>query len=364
MRFVNRISTVFVLIGTIGWLGRPDAAAAQSSKLYDGSLIFHAFGNDGTTLSQRIFTAVPLGAFCNPAKSGGMTCDPKATLQVGTPLTGSGTATLSGSSPAMIMLPAKQLERTGTGSLPLRYPYQTWARTFANAVNDSGSFRAGGGPGSYSRVWSLPTGYGHTRVAISPGKNQFGGVMRLLQKQQFVGTFSGGALGARLYGKSPYLPGKYAISYPTFGATLIGGGTLSGAAVPASDTIKESVFRPNGAIYQFNALAIGWPWTTGVVSVDAFGDAYYYNTLDFPERLRRTGYDNRTPKGLGTIQLVAPHLTLWLEGTLKQGRIAVLRLRFVPEPNGLLLLAAGAGVLGVLKRRTAADHALQESHRK
>ncbi len=188
--------------------------------------------------------------------------------------------------------------------------------------------------------------------------------MRLLQKQTFVGTFSGGALGARFYGNSPYLPGKYAISDPTFGATLIGGDTLAGVAVPASGTVTESVFRPNGTIYQFKALAIGWPWTTGAVSVDAFGDAYYYNTLDFPERLRRTGYDNRTAQGAGTIQLVAPQLTLWLEGTLKQGRVAILRLRFVPEPKGLLLLVSGVGLLGVLKRRRVADHALQETHRK
>jgi len=62
------------------------------------------------------------------------------------------------------------------------------------------------------------------------------------------------------------------------------------------------------------------------------------------------------------VQLVAPQLTLWIDGTLKKGRIAVLRLRFVPEPDGLLLLAVGAGILGLINRKTAAARALQKDH--
>jgi hypothetical protein len=72
----------------------------------------------------------------------------------------------------------------------------------------------------------------------------------------------------------------------------------------------------------------------------------------FPERLIRAGYDNRSPNGGGTIQLVTPHLTSWgALPALQMGAIGVLRLKFVPEPSGLLLLLSGAAMLGVLYRR-------------
>ena len=69
----------------------------------------------------------------------------------------------------------------------------------------------------------------------------------------------------------------------------------------------------------------------------------------FPTRLARSGYDNRTPGGAGTIQMVTPRLTHWATGA-HWGDIAVLRLQFAPEPGSWLLLAAGAGALAVLRR--------------
>ena len=75
--------------------------------------------------------------------------------------------------------------------------------------------------------------------------------------------------------------------------------------------------------------------------------------LDFPEHLVRTGYDNRTSQGVGTIQLVTPHLTNWVTSDFQFAAIGVLRLEFAPEPPSGLLLLAGAGLLGALYRRRA-----------
>ena len=96
--------------------------------------------------------------------------------------------------------------------------------------------------------------------------------------------------------------------------------------------------------------AWGFPWTTGMVTITAT-DGF------FPTLFRRTGFDNRTPGGQGTIQLVAPQLTQWefaardTPWDRHTGAIGILRIAFVPEPPEFLLLVAGAGFLTVLYRR-------------
>jgi hypothetical protein len=50
------------------------------------------------------------------------------------------------------------------------------------------------------------------------------------------------------------------------------------------------------------------------------------------------------------IGLVTPALTHWLDYQDHTGHIAILKIEFVPEPHAVLLLAAGAGVLVVLRR--------------
>ena len=104
--------------------------------------------------------------------------------------------------------------------------------------------------------------------------------------------------------------------------------------------------------------ARGWPWTTGTVSVYASGDydvfSSWYSSPGFPERLVRAGYDNRSPNGGGTIQLVTPQLTSWGSlPALQMGAIGVLRLQFAPEPGRILLLLSGTGILAWLHRRRA-----------
>jgi hypothetical protein len=95
--------------------------------------------------------------------------------------------------------------------------------------------------------------------------------------------------------------------------------------------------------------ALGFPWTTGTVSITATAGP-------FPMLFRRQGYDNRTSQGLGTIQLVAPQIARWnfpdrdAPWDRHTGAIGVLKLRFVPEPRGWLLLAAGIVLLVFLYR--------------
>ena len=68
--------------------------------------------------------------------------------------------------------------------------------------------------------------------------------------------------------------------------------------------------------------------------------------------LERTGYDNRTPAGSGSIQLVSPVLARWKNpsGDYYTGSIAIMKLNFVPEPKAWLMLVAGIGTLGLLYR--------------
>jgi hypothetical protein len=331
------------LAAGFGSLAHSDAASAQSPKLYEGSLILHYFGNDMTSGSippfdDYVFTALPLGARCNPAISGGMTCDPAATLQVGAPLTGSAEALVGSGSPASIVLLPYQLARITSGSLPPRYASQVYQNTYANVANAFGSFGPGEGPGSADRTFGPTTG-----VRISRGKNQFGGVMRLLR-----GSASG-ALGTKA--RYSYDGKGYVGNFPSWGVSAFGatngpGGYTGFITGTYHSTINSNVVTAYGNAY-------GWRWTTGTVSVYASGD-HNLNPSLFPEHLMRAGYDNRSPNGGGTIQLVTPHLTSWgVLPSLQMGAIGVLRLKFVPEPRGLLLLLSGSVMLGLLHRRMA-----------
>jgi hypothetical protein len=87
-----------------------------------------------------------------------------------------------------------------------------------------------------------------------------------------------------------------------------------------------------------------FPWTTGSVTLKATGRGPQ-KTIHYAQ-----GYDNRNPgTHKGTIQLVTPVLTRWLQPCCKYetGGIGILRIKFVPEPQTLVLLLAGVSLLGV-----------------
>jgi hypothetical protein len=89
---------------------------------------------------------------------------------------------------------------------------------------------------------------------------------------------------------------------------------------------------------------VRFPWTTGSVTVTATGRGPH-KTVHYAK-----GYDNRTPtSGKGTIQLVSPVLTRWLQPAVnfETGGIAILRIKFVPEPQTWVMLLVGASLLCV-----------------
>jgi hypothetical protein len=129
------------------------------------------------------------------------------------------------------------------------------------------------------------------------------------------------------------------------------GGSCSGTGCPVSTgSVATASLQYQTTMGKATAASIttwGFPWTTGVVSITATGGP-------FPTLFRRTGFDNRTAQGLGTIQLVAPQLTQWefpsrpAPWDRHTGAIGILRIKFVPEPSGWMMLAVGVGFLMVL----------------
>ncbi len=310
----NRTATLALVLAILGF-----ATAAQAgNKLYTANLILHSFANDATGALQ----ALPLGAQCNPA-NGGTTCLTE-TLHKGAPLSGSGSVMLTGMSPYYNWVFAKgAISRNTSGSLP-SYPGISYILTTASLRNNQGNFRSGGGPGSFSFVPTL--GAGQTHVSVVAGKNSFGGVMELI-----------GSFGTRT-AFSTSGGGKWKGSFPTWGVNLIG--AKYGRTAMISGVISSTSL---GLTYTTMAVVTGFPWTTGQVSVEAAAG------YGFPTALVRNGYDNRTSQGGGTIQMVAPRLTHWAGGA-HWGDIAILNVKFVPEPKGWLMLVAGLGFLGAVHR--------------
>ena len=189
----------------------------------------------------------------------------------------------------------------------------------------------------YERSVSPASGGPGARVAISPGANQFGGTMRVL-----------GAMGA-----------KRAHSYKN--KSYVGTGLSSFGVLGDECTITcyvtgaQSYFQS----HQYQTArwrattpyitTLGLPWTTGMVTITAT-DGF------FPTLFQRTGFDNRTPMGIGTVQLVAPQLVKWdfpnrdAPWDRHTGAIGILQIKFAPEPSQILMLAAGAGILLALAK--------------
>ena len=82
---------------------------------------------------------------------------------------------------------------------------------------------------------------------------------------------------------------------------------------------------------------------TGTVTVKATGRGPH-KTVHYTH-----GYDNRNTTGKGTIQLVTPVLTRWLQPCCKweTGGVGILQIKFVPEPQTWAILVAGISLLGV-----------------
>jgi hypothetical protein len=331
--------------------------AQAGPAMFEASFLFNAWGNDitsGTTYPYNVygFNALPLGHDCQSAvrstPNGGVNhryCYPTTFLQ-GYPATGSGYLVTGGATLGVpIGLPISAFSVNVTGFQPTYYPY-IQSQTYANFVNEAGTFFAGGGP-AFGKGTHTFSGMGLTtgKWVIHEGNRGFGGAMGLLG---FYGAKSvkfavPGKAGTYVNTDSPWdmvTPlGREQYATPTRynaqgkATNWLNPHTLTGA-------LTNNV---NGNMSSFIRSGIGTPWTTGTVTL--YQLAGYWPTI-----FRRTGYDSITGGGARNIQLVTPGLVHAIApgAQVHNGHIGVLNLRIVPEPGAALLLAAGAGVLALL----------------
>jgi len=211
---------------------------------------------------------------------------------------------------------------------------------YATVRNSAGDFGPGKGPGSFN----IPYLAGKIKVAsirVTQGAAKFGGTMRML-----------GALTSKVcyYRAGGCSLGDVDWLYDAVGMT--GGFTMSGVVTKGYQALGSPVYFNSGIGAYSTVMLVGsrFGWTTGSVTVTAVGRGPH-RTIHYAK-----GYDNRTPtSGRGTIQLVSPLLTHWLQPAVKfeTGGIGILKLKFVPEPDAWLTLVAGVALLGAAYWRRA-----------
>ena len=137
--------------------------------------------------------------------------------------------------------------------------------------------------------------------------------------------------------------------YEAVGASAVQ--TAAGVITAGYQTFTSAFYYHTALAQTSTVMIIGsrFPWTTGSVTVTAVGRGPH-KTIHYAH-----GYDNRnttTPNGLGTIQLVTPLLTHWLQPccNFETGGVGILRIKFIPEPQMWAMLVAGVSLLGVATR--------------
>ncbi len=371
------------------------ALSAQAApEMFAASFIWHAWSNDissGTAdpYLDNYWSAAPQGFDCqhaDPYTTNGAVatryCSPRI-VEYGHPVTGQALTTAGWSnivgyrsvgttmapytgvpkitmqqSDIAIHLSYKTPSNTeGVGNccrgFLITYPPYIQSFTYATFVNAAGSFFANGGAvaaGHPNYIGGTGTTRYNNRTGmvandkgtwqVRAGKNAFGGAMGLLGKYGATGKYTDPDVtgvvfsGVSSWAMVPPLGRLFQNTVHHYG----GGGTTYWYN-PYDKTAKW--YTPKGYSI-INAIGVGTLWTTGQVGGFAKTGAYHTS-------LWRTGYDNRTAGGKGTIQLVTPTLTHWLSPgwNTHSAQTGMLKIR-VPEPGAVLLLAAGGGVLGLL----------------
>jgi len=307
---------------------------------YRNPAFFTPGGNPNTTSCNKRSTT-----FGGDGQLGGA----PGLAQVGDPLTGTFSATTTGTGKRAFAFPAAPPTGNGirgkrTGQLPF-YLTTPYVYTYANLRNASGMFGPSQGPGSFSVPYKI-NALTVAKVTVKQGAAKFGGTMRMLGSLTSRACFlhaGGCSLGAANW------------YYDPIGASAQ---TSGGVVTQGYQALGSELFFAS-ALGQWSTVMIAgsrFPWTTGTATVTAVGRGH--KTVHYAK-----GYDNRTPtSGRGTIQLVSPTLTHWLQPSAKfeTGGIAILRLKFAPEPRAGLMLVAGVGVLAAgyrLRRSRSRDSA-------
>jgi len=215
------------------------------------------------------------------------------------------------------------------------YPY-VYSYTYATLRNDAGFFGPGKGPGNFNII-----NYdGKAKVAnmvVKQGAAKFGGTMRML-----------GALTTKVcyYRNGGCSLGNNNWRYDAIGTSA----STSNGVVTKGYIATYKAYYYHTALMQtstVNAEGSRFPWTTGSVTVTATGRGPH-RTVHYQQ-----GFDNRTTStgggAKGTIQMVTPVLTRWLQPAVnfETGGIGILRIKFVPEPQTWAMLIAGVSLLGV-----------------
>jgi hypothetical protein len=370
------------------------ASANAGVQMYSAELIVHMRGSD----AAGNFVGIPFGNHCNMnpyqaertamfsypgipvgtytltiPKFGGQIpvidtnmdslpdvasgCAP-ASLHAGLPLTGGGALATTGNTstsrtaynPRGFDIPKSDFSRVtsgasflqgidpvlGTSWFPLSNgtPRFNFEIEYADLRNASGGFSNAGGPGSFTVTHGAETA---ARVHVKAGKNQFGGTMRMLGQyhtNRGLKTFVTTSVGAT----------PWNLQYIGAGASTANGVVTGG--LKYTTTISRSYYYPGYFGYTPRTGIISvFPWTTGTAEVTASGAPQA--TI-----LKRTGHDNRTPAGAGSIQLVSPVLARWQNPSSDYytGSIAMMKLIFVPEPVAWLMLVGGLVTLALLYR--------------
>jgi hypothetical protein len=271
----------------------------------------------------------------------------------GHPLTGSASATTTGTAfklPAAAATPGpgNGMRKTTLGSFITEYPY-LYSYSYADLRNDAGTFAKGQG---FFATTAATTALTFTnlvgaspaaKVKVKRGSNTFGGVMRLL------GSYTNKVC--------YFYQGGCGLGYGDWAYEYIGAGGYKDSkagspVITRSYTTNFSFAYFNTALEttaKYDVVAQRFPWTTGTVTVSATGrgPAKTYEV--------RKGFDNRTSGGYGTVQLVSPLLTQWLAQTaggekFETGGIAIMQVKFVPEPGGIASMVAGLSMLLVFRR--------------
>jgi hypothetical protein len=225
--------------------------------------------------------------------------------------------------------------RSGTiGNFQNIYPY-VYSYTYATLRNDQGVFGKGKGPGAVTLYY----GRGDATITIKEGGAKFGGTMRML-----------GALTTKVcyFRNGGCSMGEHNWRYEAAGASAFTtmSTTGNGAIQSGYEALYEAVYYHTALMAKstINLQGERFPWTTGSVTVKATGRGPH-KTVHYAH-----GYDNRTSvSGKGTIQLVTPMLTRWLQPccNFETGGVGILRIKFIPEPQTWMMLVAGASLLGV-----------------
>jgi hypothetical protein len=292
-------------------------AGVKLPPLYRNPVFFTAGGQPGTTRCSSN-TRSPLGG--------------KGLAQAGVPITGTwGATTTTSGAFNFAAAPANGGVRVtgGVGEFPVFYGYG-YSYTYVNLKNQTGVFGPGSGPGDFSLARK------NDGIYMKQGTAKFGGTMTML------GAYTTKVCYYRLGGCSL---GSNDWRYDAIGTSA----QTSNGVVTNGRLVTYVAKHYNTALQQFSTIYVygsRFPWATGSLTVTATGRGPH-KTVHYAH-----GYDNRnttTPSGKGTIQMVSPVITRWLQPAVnfETGGIAILRIKFVPEPQAWVMLVAGASLLCV-----------------